>query len=316
MGVLQGCHFFKPAPVSAQLRIGINSWPGYALAYYAQTTGLFQKRGLKVELIPFSNQQDNIRATMRGAIDASFVPLWEVLQVDPGEDQPAIVLVTDVSAGSDGIVARTGINAVAQLSGRKVGVKLGTVPHLVLLEALSKAKISPLSVKITDLLNEASIAELKQGKVDAAVIWEPFLSETAKQIKGKVIFTTRDVNSLVIDTLATREQYASQNSAVLKQFTLAWFDATQAVQRQPQAVFKTIATQIGQNPQKFADSYAGLKQGDRSLNQEMFQKGRLTQAIQQTKLLLQADPRHNRVIRQDVSIQAQPVEQAAAEWRP
>ena len=85
------------------LRVGMNNWIGYAIALYAQDAGIFKNRGLEVYITQFNNQQDNIRSTMRGAQELSFVPLWEVMQVDQANDQPVFIMVVDVSAGSEGI---------------------------------------------------------------------------------------------------------------------------------------------------------------------------------------------------------------------
>ena len=297
------------------LKIGINSWPGYAIAYYADAANLFENRGLNVELLPFNNQQDNIRATMRGALDASFVPLWEVLQADPGDDQPTFLMVADISAGSDGIVANAGINTVADLRGKKVGVKLGTVPHLVLLEALQTEQIPPDDVEIVDISNDISLQQLRTGTLDAAVVWEPDLSKTAEEIGGTVIFTTADVDSLVIDGLASRHEFAKTHKKVFTRFMLAWLDAIHAVETNPDEVFEIIGQRLAQPKDAFAADYAGLKKGDWAMNQRMFGDGRLTEAIQQITELLAADPRHNRVIRQDIEIYSDPINDAIQSWQ-
>lgn len=300
---------------SLSLRVGINSWPGYAIAYYAQAAHLFEQRGLYIELVPFNNQQDNIRATMRGALDASFVPLWEVMQVDGGKDRPAFIMVADISAGSDGIVARSNIDSVADLKGKKVGVKLATVPHLVLLEALQTQTVSPSDVVIVDISNEVSIQQLKAGDLDAAVIWEPELSKTANEIGGNIIFTTDEVDSLVIDGLATRSSFVKTHHKSLTQFMLAWLDAIYAVETKPDEVFEIIGQQIGQDKEVFESSYAGLEKGDRTMNKRMFYGGRLTDAIQEITELLEADPRHNRIIRRDIEINASLMKSAIKSWR-
>jgi NitT/TauT family transport system substrate-binding protein len=239
------------------MRVGMNSWPGYSIALYAKEAKLFEKRGLNVELIRFNNQQDNIRATIRGAQDMSFVPLWEVMQVDSNNDKPVIVLVADISAGSDGIVARAGIESVKDLKGKKVGVKLSTVTHLILLEALKSQQLKPEDVEIQDVSNERGLELLKAGKLDAAVVWEPSLSKTAKQIGGKVIFTTKDVDSLVIDSLVTGANTIKSNQESVTKFIMAWFDAIHAVNTIPDQVFESIGRQIKQTKETAAIDYSG-----------------------------------------------------------
>jgi NitT/TauT family transport system substrate-binding protein len=294
------------------MRVGMNSWPGYSIALYAKEAKLFEKRGLNVELIRFNNQQDNIRATIRGAQDMSFVPLWEVMQVDSNNDKPVVVLVADISAGSDGIVARAGIESVKDLKGRKVGTKLGTVTHLILLEALKSQQLKPEDVEIQDVSNERGLELLKAGKLDAAVVWEPSLSKTAKQIGGKVIFTTKDVDSLV-----TGASTIKSNQESVTKFIMAWFDAIHAVNTIPDQVFESIGRQIKQTKETAAIDYSGLKKGDIAMNQRMFApNGRLLEATKESAKLLREDLRHGRIIRDDVEINPAPLLAAIKEWKP
>ena len=298
----------------ATLKVGMNNWPGYAIALYAQQQGMFEQRGLQVKLVNFTNQQDNIRATLRGALDASFVPLWEVMQVDPGNDKPAFILVADVSAGSDGIVAQPEIKSIDKLKGKKVGTKLGTVSHLILLEALGSRDIKPDEIEIEDVINATSMHKMKSKELDAAVLWEPNLSETAQEMKGNIIFTTKDVESLVIDGLATRSSFVDAHQAELSQFILAWFDALEALERDPEEVFSVIAQELEQSKESFAEDYSGLKPGDRAMNQQMF-AGQLEKSKQKIIQLLKEDSRHSRIIRKDVVFDARPLNNALKNWK-
>ncbi|MEZ2227875.1 MAG: ABC transporter substrate-binding protein [Microcoleus sp.] len=297
------------------LRVGMNNWPGYAIALYAKEAGIFKNRGLNVELVRFNNQQDNIRASLRGSLDASFVPLWEAMQVDPGNDRPAYLMVVDISSGSDGIVAGSKVKSMADLRGKTVGAKLGTVSHLILLEALKSQNLQPSDIKIKDISNDTAVQQLKEGKIDAAVVWEPLLSQTATTIKGKIIFTTKDVDSLVIDGLATRSRFAAQHEAEFTQFILAWFDTIHAVETKPNEVFESVARQLGQTKESFMQDYSGLKKGDIAMNKRMFE-GRLESAKQQIIQLLKADSRHRQIIREDIDINDRPLKAAIELWKP
>lgn len=298
------------------LRIGLASWPGYDIIIYAQSSGIFKKRGLEVEFVRFDNSQDTSRAVMRGGIDAAFSNLSDAVQVDPGNGKPLILMIADISAGSDGIVAKSGIKSVENLRGKKVSAKLGTANHLVLLEALKAHQVKPDEVQIMDYSNDVAAQKIKAGHIDAAVIWQPILGETAKTIKGNVIHTTKDVDSLVIDIFMSSDAIVKSKQAELKQFMLAWFDVMHAVDTKPTEVFEVVGKKLGQTGKSFANDYAGLKKGDIPLNQRMFEvDGRLNSAKTEIVQLLQADPRHGRVIRKDVEFDATLVNKAIAEWK-
>ena len=311
---IKGCSFNSTGTLKP-FKVGMNSWPGYQVALYAQETGLFRKHGLEVEFVRFTNQQDNIRATMRLAQDASFVPLAEVMQVDASQEQPIFVMVADISAGSDGIVASPQITSIKDLKGKKVSVKLGTVPHLVLLEALKANQLKPDDIEIVDAINERGAEMLKQGKISAAVLWEPLLSDTAKAIGGKVIYTTRDVDSVVIDGLATRSSIITTKQDELVRFIQTWFDIMKIIETNPQEVFASVAKQIGTRVEIFAEDYKGLKKGDLEMNRRMFEGGRLQAASQQTSQLLLDDIRHGRIVREKVEINPGPIVKATNNWK-
>ena len=143
--IIHGCVFPQKNTLK-NFRVGIINWPGYDIVLYAQEAELFKSRGLEVELVRFQNNLDAARAMLRGSIDASFGTLWEVQQLDPGNDKPIFVLVTNVSFGSDGIVTQSNLKSVKDLKGKKIAVKLGTVNHLILLEALKLHNLKPTDV--------------------------------------------------------------------------------------------------------------------------------------------------------------------------
>ncbi len=314
--VLNACTFGHNQSLKP-LRVGITSWVGFDVVLYAQASELFKQRGLKVEFVRFDNQQDSSRAVMSDRLDAAFISVWDVMQVDADNRQPVVLMTTNISAGSDGIVAKPEINSLENLRGKRVGAKLGTVNHLILLEALKAHQIKPADVQILDYSNEVAAQKLSSEDIDAAILWQPLLGETAKTINGNVIYTTKQVDSLVIDIFMSNDRTVKAKQAELTQFILAWFDVMHAVETKPNQVFEVVAKKLGQSSASFASDYAGLKKGDIAMNQRMFQtNGRLSSAKTQIIQLLKADPRHGRVIRQDVKIDGSLVSKAMEVWKP
>lgn len=312
--VVNGCTT-NQAEQLKPLRVGLNSWPGFDVALYAQEAGLFEQRGLDVEFVRFDVAQDTVRAILRGSLDVAFANLWEVMQADPAEETPAYLMVTNISYGSDGIVSQSALPSVEDLRGKKIGAKLGTVSHLILLEALNLHQVSPQDVEIVDVSNETAENMMRDGTLDAAVLWQPSLGEIAEAINGNIVFTTKDVDSYVIDGLVSRSSYISSHQEELTQFMLAWFDLMQAVETKPDEVFESVGRQLGQSPEAFASDFSGLLKGDIAMNEEMFKpQGRLETTKEDIVRLLQEDQRHGRAIRQDVEINSGPVDAAIAAW--
>lgn len=298
------------------LKIGLDQWPGFDVILYAQEAGIFKKRGLEVEIVPFESQQDVARAVMRGALDGGFMSLWDAIQTDPANDNPTFLLVTNISNGADGIVARPEIQSIQDLKGKRVGAKLGTVNHLILLEALKSYQIQPDAVEIVNISNEEAAEQLETGKLDAAVIWEPLLGDTAKSIQGNIIYTTREIESLVIDGFMSSASSRQRKEAQLQQFVLAWFDVMHAIETKPVEVFSVVGKQYGISVEAFAEDYSGLQKGDRATNEEMFVRGGLKRATRRLETMLHEDTRHGRIVRDDLKIDSESIVKAIQRWKP
>ncbi|MGA1622550.1 MAG: ABC transporter substrate-binding protein [Synechocystis sp.] len=290
------------APPLQPLTIGYSTWPGYQVLLYAQANGLFEKRGLTVKLNRYDFIPDNLRATMRGYQDASFAPLSEMLQADYNGEVPEIILAADISAGSDGIVARPGITSLPDLIGKKVSARSGTITYLVLLEALASQGIDPSQVEIVNVANQHGIQLLQQGEIDAATLWEPDLSSTVAKTGGQVIYTTAEVDSIVFDGLATRSDVSAKKRKELVQFIKVWFEIMDAIDANADEVFATVAEALQVNPAEFAQDYSGLKKGDRDLNERLLIAGELTQVIEQNHELISKDPNHGRPVHSTLKI--------------
>ena len=90
---------------------------------------------------------------------------------------------------------------------------------------------------------------------------------------------------------------------------MAWFDAINALENDSNQVFEVIAQELDQSKESFAKDYSGLKPGDRAMNKKMF-GGYLRKSKQKIVQLLEDDPRHNRIIREDIVFDARPLNNA------
>ncbi|WP_416671012.1 ABC transporter substrate-binding protein [Egbenema bharatensis] len=312
IGLLPGCSPGQTANLKP-LKVGVTTWPGFDIILYAQSANLFQKHGLDVELIRFENQQDSARAVLRGSLDLAFASLWDTMQVDPGNDKPVFMLVSNISHGADGIVAQPGVASIADLRGKQVGAKLSTVNHLILLEALKLHQVPPSEVNIVDVSNETAAQMMRTGRLDAAVLWEPMLGETADAIDGSIPHTTADLDSLVIDGVMTRSEVLQTKKPELAAFVATWLDVMQAIDTTPDTVFAAVGEALGQSGESFGSDYAGLKKGDVVMQQQMFQQDGLKTASTSLIQLLEADPRHGRIPRNDIEFSAEPLSLALEE---
>jgi NitT/TauT family transport system substrate-binding protein len=298
-----------------RLRIGLAQWPGFDILYHARDQGYFEQRGLDVQLMHFDNQQDASRAVVIGSLDAAFVSIWDTIQVVPGNDSPAFILVTNVSRGADGIVARPGIASLPELRGKRIATKLGTVNQLILLEALTLHQMTPEDVQIVDIQNELAERRMHDGSIEAAVTWEPTMSRIAASTGGSIVFSTRDVDSLVVDGLATSKKALHEKREALIRLLLVWFDIMHDLETRPDQVYASAGAAIGVDAETFARSYAGIERGDRDLNREMFDQGRLRRTVEAQAALIRTHPLGS-AIRADLVVPSDFLAAALERWQP
>jgi NitT/TauT family transport system substrate-binding protein len=294
------------------LRVGVNQWPGFDVMHHARKERLFEQRGLTVAWTTFDNQAESTRAVTRGSVDAAFASVWDTIHADTNQDSPVLILVTDVSHGADGITARPGIASMADLRGKRVAVRLGTITQLILLEALALHGMTSDDIEIVDTDMQVVERRMDDGTVDATVSWEPKLSRITAKTGGATVFTTREVSSLAVDGLVTSRKALDHKREALIRLLMVWLDVMHDLETRPDQVYDNAGAAIGVDAETFASSYAGLERGDRSLNEKMFGQ-ELLRVIRAHNELLRT---HGRTVRSDAIFDAEILTAALARWRP
>lgn len=287
------------------LRIGINDWIGYQVIAAAQSLGFWRRRNLKADLIEFNNLEDATRALYRQGLDATFTNLWDLLQhcQEETESHPVVLWITNISYGSDGIVARPPYRSVVELTGKRVAAKLGSVNQLILLEALQTHDLNPRDLEILNLSNDIALQHLRSGAIDGAVLWQPLLGEAAREINGKIVHHTGQIDSLVMDVLAADAQVLKKRPEEFRSLIWVWLDVMQALQQRPRAVFQVLAEKQGRPAAEVAADYQGLISGTLSLNINHFsQPHPLASKIQKIIALAERDPNHPKDLKNAIHV--------------
>ena len=104
--------------------------------------------------------------------------------------------------GNDMVVASPGVKTVAELKGKKVGVEVGFVSHLLLMNALKSAGLKQEDITLVNVPTDQTPQTLKSGKVQAIVAWQPNSGQALKEVPGSTpIFTSAHVPGIIYDLL-------------------------------------------------------------------------------------------------------------------
>ncbi len=192
-----------PVPADARtLRIGYSDWPGWVAWQVAIEKGWFQEAGVDVAFQWF-DYSASLDAYAAGKLDAVTMSNGDVLVAGAGGARSVMILLTDYSDGNDMVVARPGTRSLADLKGQKVGVEVGLLEHLLLLNGLKKAGLKEGDVSLVNARTNELPQVLASGDVAAVVAWQPIAGQAMRALPGaRPIYTSADEPGLIYDVLA------------------------------------------------------------------------------------------------------------------
>lgn len=248
-----GCAACAPASKEPP-HIGLNPWPGWEFLYLAQHQGYFEDEHVAVHIEQFSSLSDTVRAFERRQIDGMTVTLVELIRAQSvGDRSPAVVYVTDYSAGADVVLAKAGIADVAGLRGKRIGVEPGSLNVYILARALQLSQLALADVEMVALDPLSMQSALAAGEVDAVVCYPP-VSAAIVSAGARAVFSSASLPGEVVDVVAFDAQSLRTRSddiaAVLRAFdrARAWANTHQS---EADAI---MAARIGMQPAEFRDA--------------------------------------------------------------
>jgi NitT/TauT family transport system substrate-binding protein len=246
------------------LQIGYSDWPGFVALEVPLAKGWFKEAGLDVKLVWFE-YVPSLEAFQAGKLDGVGITNGDQLVIAASKTPSVMILLTDYSNGNDMIVARDGIPSLAALRGKKVGVEVGFVDHLLLLHALKSAGMKESDVTLVNVPTDQTPQALKSGNVDAIAAWQPSSGNALREVAGsRAIHTSAEAPGLIYDGIAaTPDSFASRRDDWVT-FTRVWYRAVDYI-ADPQNradILQIMSARVGLTPEK----YEPLLQGTYLLN--------------------------------------------------
>lgn len=253
-------------PAMAEVKVGVSDWPGWVAWYVAEQKGFFKKQGADVKLVWFANYTDSIAALSSGQLDANS-QTWSDTLGPLAKGLPLkAVLVNDNSAGNDALVVSAKIKSFADLKGKTVALEQYSVSHFVLATALERNGLKPSDVKITNLSAGDAAAAFMTGRVDAAVVWNPWIDQITRSGKGRALFTSKDMPGLIPDLLVAQEKAIQGKRRDLVGMIRAWFDAERFIREHPQEAAAIMAKVVSMKPDDYKVFLPGTRFFDAATN--------------------------------------------------
>ena len=259
---------FMAAPARAEVKVGVSDWPGWVAWYVAEQKGFFKKHGADVKLVWFANYTDSISALSAGQLDANS-QTWSDTMGPLAKGLPLkVVLVNDNSAGNDALVVNPKIKSFKDLKGKSVALEQFSVSHFVLVNALAKNGMKMSDIKLVNLAAGDAAAAFMSGRVDAAVVWNPWIHQIESSGKGKALFTSKDLPGLIPDLLVAQDKAIKAKRKDLVGMVKAWFDTVAFIQAKPDEAAAIMAKVVSLKPDEYKVFLPGTRFFDAKLNQE------------------------------------------------
>jgi NitT/TauT family transport system substrate-binding protein len=255
------------------LRIGYLTFVGLGPVFVAQEKGLFAKEGVEVEPINMAIHEAMYAGLFAGQVDVIDATVDDMLpNYDP--DQPFVCVMTlTESLGADGIVANNDIRSIADLKGKVVALAERTVSQFYLNVLLRDAGLSQADIETVNMSGDDAGNAFLMQEVDAAVSWEPWLTQGKEAAHGHLLADTSEQPGLVADCLLTRTDVLDDRLVEFRALTRAWDAALDYVAAHPDEANAIMARNVGgwlEDPAVFAETLKGVRFYDAARNREFF----------------------------------------------
>lgn len=249
---LAGC-----GPPAEPLRIAAGIWQGYEPLFMAQREGWLDPQLARVVELP--SNAGSLRALRAGVVEGAALTLDEVLRERDKGLALTVVLVFNVSAGADMLLARPAIRRAADLRGRRIGRAQGTNADLLLTVALAEAGLLPSDVTLVELSIGDQWQAWQRDAVDAVITYEPVASRLLAA-GARRLFDTSQAPNTIVDVLALRSDVLADPTrrAAIRALTAAHFRGRALLEQQPAAAARRMAPHLGLTEAQVLPSFEGL----------------------------------------------------------
>ncbi|MER2107617.1 MAG: ABC transporter substrate-binding protein [Solibacillus sp.] len=241
------------------IKIGFSALPSWYLWHLVEEKGFFEQHDVDVELVWFPVYADSLSALNTGEIDANSQAMFDtVAPLAKGIDLTT-AFIMDNSNGGDGLVAKPDFKSVEDLKGKVIGTEIGTIAHFFLLTALQEAGLAEQDINFTNLAVQDAGTAFVAGNLDAASLWEPFLSIAEAEGAGHKLATSADFEGLIADTLVFQTDVVEGRAADVEKITAAWFDAVDYLHANYDESIKVMADAAGISEEEMSVGIEGFR---------------------------------------------------------
>ncbi|MFA4995781.1 MAG: ATP-binding cassette domain-containing protein [Patescibacteria group bacterium] len=255
------------------LKIGLHAWPGNSPFYIARELGLFDKNKLDVELIDLEKQENRVEPLIERNVDLFVSTLDTAILAKEKIKDLKIIMALNQSVGGDGLIVNKDISNFNDLKGKKIAVEENWVSHFFLLYLLKQNNLSSEDVKLVHLKGSDIGAALISDKVDAAVTFEPWLTQAKNLSGGKLLASTLEYPA-IFDVLVAKEETIQARKSEVKKIVSVWERTVDYYNKNLEESSGIIAHSLMISKVELKNQMEKLKLFDKEENEKFFEKNK------------------------------------------
>jgi len=253
-----------------KLRIVITEWPPWDLMQIAEERGYLKDEGVEIEFIKLTSNEDVLRAVEDGRADGAFLGLDMCVRLNSRGVSTKMVLVTDVSKGSEGVIARSEISNMQALKGKKIGVTVCACSFISLSEVLNRSGLKESDVEIVNLPEDTIVPSFEAHKVDAIAVWEPNLIVYAGRADAHKLIDSSEYPGLIMDGLAVTPETLKHRGKDVEALMRVWFRVVDEMKAGEQSLIERVAKIEGVSREQIEVVFSRMEMGTREVNRTIF----------------------------------------------
>ncbi|SRR5579885_367621 len=265
----------KPQPI----KLGIATWPGFAPSFIAKEKGFFGDLPVDISVLDDFSVRQN--AFTSGQTQATISTL-DSFAFESGQGvKGKVVMILDESFGADAIVVSPKIKSAMDMKGKKVAYTRGSPSHFFLIQFLKKNGLSMNDIVRIEVDDPGRAGEaFVSGSVDAAVTWEPNITQIVSSGKGRVLESTRTATNLIFDVMVVSPQLYESRKDDIQKFVNGWLQAVEYIKSNRNEAYSIMANNLKIPENEFPQMAEGLRYADINRNREMLLPPDNSKAIQ------------------------------------
>jgi len=229
-----------------KFKVAWSIYAGWMPWDYADHSGIIKKWAdaydIEIDMVRM-DYIPSIEAYVAKQVDGCVMTNMECLDMPSasGIDSTALI-IGDYSNGNDAILVRDGLD-INGLKGQRVSLVELSVSHYLLVRALQKNGLKEKDVTVINT-SDSDIAPvfLSDDSQKVVVTWNPMVMQIAQNPGITNIFSSADIPGEVIDMMVVNTKTLSENPALGKALTGAWYEVMQIMSKRGPIANKALTT--------------------------------------------------------------------------